>query len=82
MNHFCSTNLVNVVLILEQTKCGEEPECRMSVYRDNSISGYYLSNVLNVKADDGKPASPKLRDGDLAGPGPVHLVEYPGYHLQ
>jgi hypothetical protein len=43
-------HLVNVVLILEQTKCGEEP------------------------------ASPKLRDGDLAGPGPVHLVEYPGYH--
>ena len=43
---------------------------------------WVLCNVLNVKADDGKPASPKLRDGDLAGPGPVHLVEYPGYHLQ
>ena len=23
----------------------------------------------------------QLRDGDLAGPGAVHLVEYPGYHL-
>ena len=32
--------------------------------------------------EGGAPAPAELGDGDLAGPGAVDLVEYPGYHLE
>ena len=37
--------------------------------------------VLQEPQRGEKLGAAELGDGDLAGPGAVHLVEYPGYHL-